>query len=170
TCSGSPLACTYTGTEAPSAIIADAVTLLSSNWNDIDSFNVPFAYSRSTAVTTFYRTAILAGKGLSFPLSGVAGSPPTDFGTDGGVHNFLRYIEDWGSASLAYNGSIVSFFYNEQGVGVYKCCTTVYNPPGRGYQFDTNFLNPALLPPRTPTFRDINTLGFQQLILPNQLY
>ena len=100
------------------------------------------------------------------------GSTPQDFGTDGGVHNFLRYIENWGTnnANLAYNGSIVSFFFNEQAVGLYKCCTTVYSPPGRGYAFDTNFLTPALLPPRTPTFRDINTLGFTQLILPNQLY
>jgi len=173
-CSGSPLVCTYTGTEEPSAVLADAVTLLSQNWNDIVSYNTPYNPSRSTAVTTYYRTAILAGKGLSFPVSAVVnppvGSTPVDYGTDGGVHNFLRYIENWGSANLAYNGSIVSFYFNEQAVGVYKCCTTVYNPPGRGYAFDTNFLTPSLLPPRTPTFRDINTLGFTQLILPNQLY
>jgi hypothetical protein len=29
-------------------------------------------------------------------------------------------------------------------------------------------LTPALLPPRTPMFRDINTTGFSQLLLPNQ--
>ncbi|HUJ40087.1 MAG TPA: hypothetical protein VLW54_06045 [Candidatus Acidoferrales bacterium] len=166
-CGGSPLTCTYTGTEAPSAVLADAVTLLSKNWNDIDSYRTPYAPGRSTAVTTYYRMAILAGKGVSFPLPS-AGSPPQDFGTDGGVHNFLRYIEDWSSANLAYTGSIVSFYFNEQGVGVYKCCNTVYSPPGRGYSFDTNFLTPTLLPPRTPTFRDINTLGFTQLILPTQ--
>ncbi|HTP31683.1 MAG TPA: hypothetical protein VMJ75_05885 [Candidatus Acidoferrales bacterium] len=166
-CSGSPLTCTYTGTEAPSAVLADSVTLLSIKWNDIASYNTPYAPSRVTAATTYYRMAILAGKGVSFPLPS-AGSPPQDFGTDGGVHNFLRYIEDWGSANLAYTGSIVSFYFNEQGVGVYKCCTTVYSPPGRGYSFDTNFLTPTLLPPRTPTFRDINTLGFTQLIMPNQ--
>ena len=180
TCSGSPLVCTYNGTEVPSAVLADAVTLLSQNWNDIQSYDSPYdvsSTSKRLAVTTYYRTAILAGKGLSFAVSAVVNPPspyttPQDFGTDGGVHNFLRYIENWGqnNANLAYNGSIVSFYFNEQAVGLYKCCNTVYSPPGRGYAFDNNFLTPSLLPPRTPTFRDINTLGFTQLILPGQLY
>jgi len=175
-CAGSPLVCTYlpnaAGTETPSAVLSDALTLLSNSWNDINSFNSPFAYGGRAATTTYYRLAVLAGKGVSFPLP-TAGSPPKDFGTDGGVHNFLRFLEDWGAGggqNIAYNGSIVSFYFNEQAVGTYKCCTTVYNPPGRGYAFDNNFLTPALLPPRTPAFRDINTLGFTQLILPNQLY
>ena len=59
-------------------------------------------------------------------------------------------------------------FYNHQGVGTYKCCTDVYRPPGRGYNFDTNFLTPALLPPLTPMLRDVNTVGFSQMILPTQ--
>jgi hypothetical protein len=176
-CGGAPIVCAYTGTEAPSAILADSVTLLSINWNDINSYlhpydlNLPGLASNPGrgATTTYYRMAILAGKGVSFPLSGIAGSPPTDFGTDGGVHNFLRYIENWsGGATPAYTGSIVSFYFNEQGVGLYKCCNTVYSPPGRGYSFNTNYLNPSLLPPRTPTFRDVNTIGFTQLILPGQ--
>ena len=73
-------------------------------------------------------------------------------------------------SAMAYSGSIVSFYFNTQAIGTYKCCFAVYNPPARGYAFDTKFLTPTLLPPRTPTFRDINTLGFTQLILPNQLY
>ncbi len=172
-CSGSPTVCTYTGTEAPSAILTDSLTLLSTNWNDINSYTNPYDGGVSSSArngnTTYYRVAVLAGKGLSFPLSAVAGSPPKDFGTDGGVHNFLRYIEYW-NGTLAYQGSIVSFFFNTQATGTYKCCNAVYNPPNRGYAFDSSFLTPSLLPPRTPTFRDINTLGFTQLILPNQLY
>ena len=169
-CSGSPIVCTYTGTEVPSAILADAVTLLSTNWNDINSYTDPYdggdSSSKRNGNTTYFRMAILAGKGLSFPQpSGTA----NDFGTDGGVHNFLRYIEYW-NGTLAYSGSIVSFFFNTQATGTYKCCNAVYNPPGRGYAFDTSFLTPSLLPPRTPTFRDVNTVGFTQLILPSQLY
>ncbi|HMD33201.1 MAG TPA: hypothetical protein VKG84_14895, partial [Candidatus Acidoferrales bacterium] len=169
-CTGSPTVCTYTGTEVPSAILADAVTFLSSNWNDIQSYVSPYDGSSGSTNrsgnTTYYRMAILAGKGLSFPQpSGTA----QDFGTDGGVHNFLRYLENW-NGTLAYSGSIVSFYFNTQAIGTYKCCFAVYNPPARGYAFDTKFLTPTLLPPRTPTFRDINTLGFTQLILPNQLY
>jgi hypothetical protein len=166
----------FSGTDIPSAVLADAVSLLSNNWNDENSYTSPYDPGGRNASTTWYRLAILAGKGLSFPQpSGTA----QDFGTDGGVHNFLRFLENWGAAgsvsctatntgSLCYRGSIVSFYYNEQAVGTYKCCTTVYSPPGRGYTFDTNFLTPTLLPPRTPAFRDINTLGFTQLIMPSQ--
>ena len=157
----------FSGTDTPSAVLADAVTLLSVNWNDIRSYSSPYAYGGRAAATSYYRLAILGGKGVSFPEP-TTGSVNYDFGTDGGVHNFLRYVEDWGNQTLNYSGSLVSFFFNEQSVGTYKCCVAVYNPPSRGYNFDTNFLTPSLLPPRTPSFRDINTLGFTQLIMPNQ--
>jgi hypothetical protein len=59
-------------------------------------------------------------------------------------------------------------YYSRQADSTFKCCTTVYSPPSRGYNFDVEFLQPNLLPPRTPLFRDINTTGFTQLLLPNQ--
>jgi Tfp pilus assembly protein PilX len=156
------------------SINADAVTLLSNNFNDVNTFAFPYVFnSPSTggavrnATTTYYRTAVMAGKGVSFPQpTGYAVSQ--DFGTDGGVHNFLRYIENWGGQTLNYRGSIISMYYNRQAIGAFKCCTTVYSPPTRGYNFDTEFLTPSLLPPRTPLFRDVNTTGFTQLLLPNQ--
>jgi hypothetical protein len=110
--------------------------------------------------------AIAAGKGISFPQP-VGYPTPQDFGTDGGVHNFLRFIENWGGSTLNYRGSIVSLYSNRQAIGPYKCCNTVYSPPTRGYNFDTDFLTPTLLPPRTPMFRDTNTIGFTEYVLPN---
>jgi hypothetical protein len=59
-------------------------------------------------------------------------------------------------------------YYNHQGEGIYKCCNTVYSPPARGYQFDTNFLTPSLLPPLTPMLRTVNTIGFTQILLPTE--
>ncbi len=162
----------------PSSIAADAVTLLSNNWNDANSFsglNVAgvgadtgiYGQTYRVGNTSWYRAAIIAGKGLSFPQPAGTGQ---DFGTDGGVHNFLRYIENWGTnnTTLWYRGSIVSLYFNRQATGTFKCCTVVYSPPGRGYNFDTSFLNPTLLPPRTPLFRDVNTTGFTRLMLPGQ--
>jgi Tfp pilus assembly protein PilX len=147
------------------SVNADAVTLLSNNYNDVNSFAFPYN-NNHTAATTYYRTAIMAGKGYSFPQPFT--TDPNDFGTDGGVHNFLRYIENWGGQTLNYRGSIISMYYNRQAIGAFKCCTTVYSPPTRGYNFDTEFLTPSLLPPRTPLFRDVNTTGFTQLLLPSQ--
>jgi hypothetical protein len=57
-------------------------------------------------------------------------------------------------------------YFNRQATGTYKCCVDVYSPPTRGYNFDTDFLTPALLPPRTPMFRDVNITGFAQIIKP----
>jgi len=148
---------------SPAASIAgDAVTLLSDAWNDRNSFWFPYSPGdRPGAGGTTYRTAIIAGKGVQFPQIGTV----QDYGTDGGVHNFLRYLEGWGG-TLYYEGSIVSFYYNQQAIGPFKCCTTVYGPPTRNYQFDTNFNTPALLPPRTPMLRDVNNVGFTQVVSP----
>jgi hypothetical protein len=164
----------WSATSVGASVIADAVTLLSDRWNDVNSFAWPYGMNSSgfsisnggrDAVTTTYRIAVMAGKGVPFQQpSGTA----QDFGTDGGVHNFLRYLENWGSQTLYYEGSIASMYYNHQAVGPYKCCNTVYGPPVRGYQFDTNFLTPSLLPPLTPMLRTINTIGFTQMLLPTQ--
>ena len=158
----------FTGTGVGASIIADAVTLLSDNWNDVNSFAFPYLSNTDgrKAVTTTYRLAIAAGKGL--PWLNSSGTIYQDFGTDGGTHNFLRQLEDWGGQTLYYQGSIVSMYYNHQAVGTYKCCQNVYNPPTRGYNFDTNFLTPALLPPLTPMLRTINTIGSTQMMLPTE--
>ena len=156
---------TWGGVSVAAAVEGDAVTFLSNNWNDVNSFAFPYNVNNRTAAPTAYRAAIISGKGIPFPsINGQA----QDFGTDGGVHNFLRFLENWGLV-CHYRGSMVSFYYNRQGIGTYKG-TGVYNPPSpRDYTFDTNFtLGPACLPPRTPSLRSVNTIGFSQEILPTQ--
>jgi len=154
------------------SVVADAFTLLSDDWNDFNTFNAPFNTNgrQSNTANDYFRLGVVAGKGLSFPIPGwdsttIDGSQ--DFGTDGGVHNFMRFLENH-NGTLNYQGSIVSLYFNRQGVGLFNSGGNNYAPPNRGYSFDTNFLNPLLLPPRTPMFRDINTTGFTQLLLPNQ--
>jgi hypothetical protein len=154
----------WTDVTIPSSIAGDAVTLLSDQWNDMNSFSSPYSTSARQGNTTWYRVAIIGGITVPFPNPSGTGQ---DYGTDGGVHNFLRYIEAW-SGTLEYQGSIIQLFTSRQANGTFKCCNTVYNPPTRGYNFDVNFLNPTLLPPRTPLFRDVNTTGWTRLLLPGQ--
>jgi hypothetical protein len=166
----SPAGTGFTSANVAASVAGDALTLLSASWNDTNSFSFPFNTGGRVGGTTWYRMGVVAGKGLSFPIPAwntTALNGSQDFGTDGGVHNFMRYIEQW-NGTLNYTGSIVSMYFNRQAIGLYKCCNTVYSPPTRGYSFDSDFLNPLLLPPRTPMFRDINTTGFTQLLLPNQ--
>lgn len=161
--------------DSAAAVIADAVTLLSSpvtvmpslaknGWSDYKSFYYPTAPGSRLAVDTWYRVAIAAGKNLNFPQPQGWGAA-ADYGTDGGVHNFLRYIEQW-PGNLNYNGSLVSLFYSQYATGVFKCCTTVYSPPNRVYQFDSLFLNPNNLPPGTPQFEDVNNVSYRQDFTP----
>jgi Tfp pilus assembly protein PilX len=158
-CSGN----TFNARDVGVSVVGDAVTVLSNAWNDVNSFAGPYAnLNFRVATTSYYRTAIIGGKGVPFPeLDGVK-----DFGTDGGVHNFMRELENWGAVNMNYTGSLVCLYTNRQAVGLYKSGGNVYSPPVRNYTFDTNFLNPSLLPPRTPLFRDVNTTGFTQLLSP----
>ncbi len=151
------------------AIIADAVTLLSRNWNDANSFVNPHNVNGRSAQTTWYRMGVISGKGINFPFPNNNAGDPVNFGSDGGAHNFMRFLENWGSATFNYTGSMVSLYTSRQAVASWKCCGgSVYSPPGRSVFFDEEFLDPTLLPPRTPMFRDVNTLTFRQLLRPTQ--
>jgi hypothetical protein len=148
-------------------IVADAVTMLSNNWSDLNSIKInpthPELYR--LGANTFYRVAIAAGKSVNFPFPGWENGADYGFGTDGGVHNFLRFLEDWQDpgATLNYEGSLVSLYYSTYNTGTFKCCTySVYQPPTRNYVFDPDFTQPQNLPPGTPLFRDIDNLSYRQ--------
>jgi hypothetical protein len=166
---------------AAAAIIADSVTLLSNppspatlpvanrGWTDAGSFNFPGDVT-SAATTrkgnnSYYRLAIAAGKSIPFPQPAWGGQ---DFGTDGGMHNFLRYLENRGAngATVNYAGSLISMYYSQYATGTFKCCNVVYGAPTRNYFFDTLFLNPANLPPGTPMFQDVVSLSYHQGFAP----
>jgi len=145
------------------AVIADAVTLLSPNWQDSNSFNSPAAIGGRLATNSYYRVAVAAGKSVPFPQPAWGGQ---DFGTDGGMHNFLRYLENRGGTNVYYAGSMISMYYSQYATGIFKCCNSVYAPPTRNYFFDTLFLNPANLPPGTPMFQDVVSLSYHQNFTP----
>ena len=79
----------------------------------------------------YYRLAVAGGKNINFPIPTYSSpsGPAQDFGTDGGLHNFLRYLENWGSQTVHYKGSLVSLYYSTYNTGTFKCCTTVYGVP-----------------------------------------
>jgi hypothetical protein len=167
------------GLQAAAAVIADAVTLLSNNWDDRVSMvglasndTSPTDYTNRVAKTTYYRLAIAAGKNMTFTNPAAwpeTGAPDNedDIGTDGGIHNFLHLLEDWGNNTFNpvenYKGSLASLYYSTYNTGFYKCCTAVYGVPNRNFYFDLDFSVPAGLPPGTPMFRDVESLGYRQL-------
>lgn len=161
------------------SVSADAVTLLSDNWNDVNSFINPYDSGYRAGVETSYRMGIIAGKQIPFTWPG--GTTSVDFGTDGGIQNFPHLLEDWqagGTQDLNYMGSFVSFYFSRQALGLYGYSNTgvtgglgpvLFNPPTRNWSFDTNFsTGPQWLPPDTPLLRTINTTGFSQMLMPTQ--
>ncbi|HTR65391.1 MAG TPA: hypothetical protein VMH85_06440, partial [Terriglobales bacterium] len=151
---------------AASAVIADAVTLLSTAWTELVSLNNPSDANSGPrpANTTYYRVAIAAGKSVNFDAPSYVTSTTYGFGTDGGLHNFLRFLEDWSNASLYYKGSLVSLYYSTYNTGTFKCCAySVYQPPARNYSFDDDFSVYTGLPPGTPMFRDVENLTYHQV-------
>ena len=147
------------------SVIADAVTLLGNAWNDNNSFANPYNPGAPRARDTYYRVAIIAGKSPSFPLPGWRG--------DRLRHRRRRAQLPALSRDRAATGQLprldrdVLLLAGRRPAPI-KCCTTVYGAPTRNYQFDIDFLDPTLLPPLTPVFRDLNTLGFSQEIRPGK--
>jgi hypothetical protein len=156
----------FAGKHVATSIIADAVTVLSTAFRDTNSFVNALGAARNRAADSYYRFAVIAGKNPKFARPDGGG---TDLGTDGGTHNFLRMLENNGANPnrVNYRGSIATFYYSRQASGFYKG-GVVYGAPDRRFSFDTDFLNPALLPPLTPVFRDINARGFTQEIRPGK--
>ncbi len=156
---------------AAASVIADSVTMLSNSWFDQNSYlqNVTRPDLYRLGSNTYYRLAIAGGKNVNFPFPSWENSTDYGFGTDGGVHNFLRFLEDWQDpgATLNYMGSLVSLYYSTYNTGTFKCCTySVYQPPTRNYIFDPDFTQPQNLPPATPMFRDVDNLSYRQNFTP----
>jgi hypothetical protein len=148
------------------ALIGDSITLLSNAFSDHLTFLHPNEHANRVASDTSYRFAMTTGKSIMFTKP--VGWGVAELGSDGGVHNFMKMLENWGGRNLRYRGSMVSLYYSRQATGIYRADANIYGAPTRGYNFDTDFLVPALLPPGTPMFRDINTLKFRQILRPNQ--
>jgi hypothetical protein len=124
---------TYT---RPSAVYADAITILSSAWNPANS---ALDINSRTATSDTVNAAFLTG---NVPSNGTYYS--------GGVENFPRLLENWSNQTFTYNGSMVAMFASQIANAPWPGTGSVYNPPTRKWGFDNNFNNPAKQPPLTP--------------------
>lgn len=134
---------TNTAAAAPSALICDALTILSSAWKD--SASVLTYSSRTASAATTVNAAFITGNVSS------TGSNTNEF--SGGVQNLPRLLEDWGASSLWLNTSFICLYQSIIATNQLVWPGTpgmYYNPPSRKFSFDQNFASPAKLPPGTP--------------------
>lgn len=124
----------------PAAIMGDAVTILSTNWNDANTSAT--GLSSRTPISTTINAAC---------LEGIVPSNGTHY--SGGLENFLRLLENWNNSTttITYNGSIVVLFQSQYATGFWN--SAIYGVPKRAWGFDPNFMQQNLLPPMTPQVR-----------------
>lgn len=130
-----------TANTVPAALLADAISVLSTNWSDSYTSATSLG-SRANANNMCINAAM---------LEGIVQSDTVNY--SGGVENFLRLLEDWSGYTLAYNGSIVVMFPSQYATSQWQNTGIYYNPPTRNWGFDLNFNNSAKLPPLTPTVK-----------------
>ncbi len=120
-------------TRTACSVLADAVTILSNNWDD--SISTASLGSRQATATTV-NAAVVSGI--------VPTNTYSDGGYSGGAENFPRFLEDWSNEPLTYYGSMVELYQSRQSVGEWHYGGNVYNAPAREWYFDNNF---KLTPP-----------------------
>ena len=148
-----------TALHIPSSIVADAVTVLSNNWNDGESFALPYDLANRVASDTQVRFAMLAGD----PITGFSPNNGIDGSQNGGLINFKRFLETWSSKRLNYSGSLINLFNSFNSNGRHKPNVTVYNPPTRDWTFEESFKDPNRLPPGTPFVYYLTFTGFERV-------
>lgn len=133
------LGTTNTSGTLPSAILADAITILSVNWRDTNS---SASITNCIAANTTINTALAMGV------------VPTGGGYySGGLERSIRMLEDWSNKTFTLNGSIVVLYYSQIANQPDTANAQVYKAPLRRWSFDRNFSDPAKLPPGTPWVR-----------------
>ncbi|MGA2178200.1 MAG: immunoglobulin domain-containing protein [Verrucomicrobiota bacterium] len=131
----------------PAAFLADAITILSSKWNDTgNAYLKGGSYSSRGAANTTINAACIEGIVVSTNFTGA----PAGGCYSGGVENFLRLEENWSGDTLCYNGSIAVLFPSRYATNYWQMPGAYYGVPTRSWGFDTNYLSPTKLPPLTP--------------------
>ncbi len=141
----------------PAAILADSINVLSNAWDDGDGCilvrpdcKAQISLTPRDASETTINAAFLAGTDST---GGGEGEPFQDLGIySGGLHNYTRLHEDWHGVTLHYLGSLVSLNTPRHVDGLLVVGDPQYHPPNRDFQYDTDFNDPANLPPMTPSF------------------
>jgi len=143
---GTSVLTTNTAWTWPAALMGDAITILSSSWNDTGAaYQAGQTYSGRNAVNTTINAACLEGIVVSTSVSGTKHY-------SGGLENFLRLLENWNGDTLQYNGSIVVMFPSVYATNFWvgPAGSGYYDKPIRQWGFDSNFKTPNGSPPCAP--------------------
>jgi hypothetical protein len=139
--------------EAPALLAADAVTVLSAN--------SAFSFQNMSTTTA------AAGADTEVSAAIIAGLVPTQPGKDsiwsGGVHNLVRYLENWGK-TYRYRGSVAVLFESEVAKSAYHedHNDSFYGAPTRDLGYH-QYLAQGRFPPATPIKRTVRRMNLEDI-------
>lgn len=133
---------THVNSNNPAMLMGDAVTVLSSAWDDANSA-AAISSRKATSGTTTINSGILTG---NVPSSSSVAS--------GGAQNLVRFLEDWTDTSgnkgtVTFNGSLGRLFSSKYFTSAYQQPGTIYTVPNRNFTFNTALKTKR--PPGSPT-------------------
>ena len=129
----------------PVSVIADAVNLLSNNWNDANSTKGLSSRVASDPNNPGSSTALTVDCAF---ISGVNSTTPGSY--NGGLENYPRLHENWTNKTLRITGSFVALWSSQVATGKWVYGGSQYTAPNRSWNYDTSFSDGSNLPPFTP--------------------
>lgn len=155
----------------PSSILGDAITFLSEYYDETATGIKCSSDTNDCSGSTANRVAGPTGSVMKVYAAVAAGhsATPCDYAEGscasppygGGLENFPRFLENWGSRTLLYRGSLVSLFESEQASRHNWSWRTYYSAPIRDWKFEMRFQQPDNLPPGTPTVGNVFQTAFR---------
>jgi len=134
----------------PAALMSDALTILSNNWDDANS-----------VLDLGSRTALMTQVNASF-MTGNTLSHSDGYDYCGGLENLPRFLENWSNVTFTWRGSAVDLWYSRQADSQWG--GSYYIPPDRDWAFDRDLLDSNELPPGTPVVNIIQKKNWSQKI------
>ena len=130
-------------------LAGDSVTILSGHWvNRSSKTEGTVPSSNSVELNAAVITGIVPSQSASSTQ------------LSGGAHNYPRFLENWGSATFRYRGSMVCLFASE--LATQPWSTAYYSPPTREWGFYNQFAK-GIYPPGTPSSRSYFRVNFSYL-------
>lgn len=133
-----------TNNKKGAALVGDTITFLSNNWDDDNAINASSPFSNRVATPTTVNAALVTGDTI------------TSVGNyNGGLENLPRFLENWSGVNFVLRGSIINLWESQQAIGAWNYGSPIYQAPNRVWSYDTDFDDPANLPPGTPRVRTL---------------
>ena len=145
----SPSASVSKSGEKPAAIAADAITILSANYDDTTSRS---AVRPAASADTVVAAALLTGQSPTNKNNSARMS--------GGAHNLARFLESWSGRAVYIRGSLVALF--ESRIADEPWRIDYYGAPARNWGF-CDLLQNGTFPPGTPRVISFRRVDYTDL-------